>query len=62
MKEDLKKVLFIKTFAALEAYTAAAAARLASEETSRRHERFRALWDIIQESGLEDEFEAWKEG
>lgn len=62
MKEDLKKLLFIKAFAALEAYQGAVGARIASRETERRHERFCAIWDIIEEAGLEREFEAWQEG
>ena len=62
MKEELKKILFIKAYAALEAYQAAVGARIASKETQERHERFFAIWDIIEEAGLVGEFEDWKEG
>jgi hypothetical protein len=62
MKEDLKKILFIKAMAALEAYQAAVSARPSSDETKIRHERFCAIWDIIETAGLDQEYETWKEG
>jgi hypothetical protein len=62
MKEDLKKLLFIKTMAALEAYQAAVAAKPSAPETRIRHQRFCAIWDVIEEAGLEEEYEVWKEG
>ena len=62
MKEDLKKLLFIKTMAALEAYQAAVGARISSDETKRRHERFCAIWEIVEDAGLAEEYERWKEG
>jgi len=62
MKEDLKKLLFIKAMAALEAYQAAVAAKPSSPETKIRHERFCAIWDIIEDAGLDQEYETWKEG
>lgn len=62
MKEELKKILFIKAVAALEAYQASVGTRFPSEEAKRRHERFCAIWDIIEEAGLEEEYERWKEG
>lgn len=62
MKEDLKTVLFIEVVTALEAYQAATAARFPSPEAKRRQERFAAVWAVVEKAGLEDEFEAWKEG
>jgi hypothetical protein len=48
--------------AALEAYTAAVKAKPSADETKIRHERFCAIWDIIETAGLEQEYEVWKEG
>ena len=62
MKEELKKVLFIKAMAALTAYQTAVAMNPASTETKIRHERFCAIWDIVEAAGLADEYQAWKEG
>ena len=62
MKEELKKILFIKAVAALEAYQAAVKTRYPSEEAKYRHERFCAIWDVIEEAGLAEEYETWKEG
>ena len=62
MKEDLKKLLFIKTMAALEAYQVAVAAKPSAPETKIRHQRFCAIWEIIEDAGLADEYEKWKEG
>lgn len=62
MKEDIKKILFIKAMAALEAYQAAVQTRYPSDEAKFRHERFCAIWDVIEEAGLDQEYEAWKEG
>lgn len=62
MKEELKKILFIKAMAALEAYQAAVSARPSADETKIRHERFCAIWDVIETAGLEQEYETWKEG
>ena len=62
MKKDLKEILFIRCFAALEAYQAAMSARFPSKEAQIRQEQFRAIWGIIEEARLEDEFEIWKEG
>ena len=62
MKEELKKILFIKAMAALEAYQAAVTAKPSSGETKIRHERFCAIWEIIEAAGLAGEYEIWKEG
>lgn len=62
MKEEIKKVLFIKAVAALTAYQTAVAVNPTSAETKIRHERFCAIWDIIEACGLEMEYEHWKEG
>jgi hypothetical protein len=62
MKEELKKILFIKAMAALEAYQAAMSAKQSADETKIRHERFCAIWDVIETAGLEQEYETWKEG
>lgn len=62
MKEDLRKLLFVKAALALEAYQAAVATKPWSDETRRRHDRFCALWDAIEAEHLEEEYEAWKEG
>ena len=62
MKEELKKILFIKAMAALEAYQAAVSAKPSADETKIRHERFCAIWDVIEAAGLDQEYEVWKEG
>lgn len=62
MKEELKKILFIKALAALEAYQAAVAAHWPSPEAKIRQAQFCALWDLIEEAHLDQEFEEWKEG
>lgn len=62
MKEETKKVLFIKAVAALTAYQTAVAVNPTSVETKIRHERFCAIWEIIEDAGLVDEYEVWKEG
>ena len=62
MEEKLKKILYIKTMNALDAYQAAVAAAPFSDETKRRHERFCAIWEIIEAAGLEGEYQVWKEG
>ena len=62
MHEDLQKVLFIKAMTALEAYQAAAGAGIASDEARRRHDRFCAVWEIIEAAGLADEYQVWQEG
>ena len=48
MKEELKKILFIKAMAALEAYQAAVSAKPSADETKIRQERFCAIWDVIE--------------
>ena len=62
MKEEAKKILFIKAVAALTAYQTAVAVNPPSVETKIRHERFCAIWEIIEAAGLVDEYEVWKEG
>lgn len=62
MKEEIKKVLFIKALAALTAYQTAVSVDPTSAETRIRHERFCAIWDVIESCGLDNEYEAWKEG
>lgn len=62
MDEKLQKILFIKAATALEAYHASVQTKFPSEEAKRRHERFQALWDVIEEAHLEDDFERWQEG
>lgn len=62
MKEEIKKVLFIKAVAALTAYQTAVAVNPTSAETRIRHERFCAIWDVIESCGLDEEYEHWKEG
>lgn len=59
MKEDLKTILFIKAEIALMAYQAA---HWPSPEAKLRHAQFCALWDLIEEAHLDQEFEEWKEG
>lgn len=45
-----------------EAYQAAVSAKPSADETKIRHERFCAIWDVIETAGLEQEYETWKEG
>ena len=59
---DLKTTLFVKTSTALTAYQAAVSAKPSSPETKIRHERFCAIWDIIESAALDQEYETWKEG
>ena len=71
MKEDLKRVLFEKTRKALDEYTAAdleyahhcsdgGFAGLRSIRND-RHQRFCAIWSVIEAAELVDEYQAWKE-
>ena len=62
MEEKLKKILFIKANSALESYQASVGAAAHSPEAKRRHERFCAIWEIVEAAGLEDEYQRWKEG
>ena len=62
MKEDIKKILFIKAMSALEAYQAAVAAHWPSQAAKDRQTQFAALWDLIEEAHLDEEFELWKAG
>lgn len=61
MKEELKKILFIKAAMALEAYQAAAA-NWPGQAAKDRQTQFAALWDLIEEAHLDEEFELWKAG
>jgi len=68
---DLKTALFVRTRKALDAYTAADHALelhigldgLDGMKKIRdaRYQRFCALWDVIEDTGLVDEYQAWKE-
>lgn len=60
--DKVKQVLFVKATAALEAYQATVGAAAFSAEAKRRHERFCAIWEIIEEAQLSDEYQVWKEG
>ncbi len=71
MLENLISVLFRKTYEALTAYTEADAkldieigigdgfSGLKQIRTV-RYQRFCALWDVIEQAGLADEYEAWR--
>lgn len=59
MKEDLKTILFIKAEIALMAYQAA---HWPSQTAKDRQTQFAALWDLIEEAHLDEEFELWKAG
>ena len=54
--------MFIKALAALTAYQTAVSVDPTSAETRIRHERFCAIWDVIESCGLDNEYETWKEG
>lgn len=62
MEEGLKKTLFIRVMAAMEAYRAAVAVDPSSAETRIRHERFCAIWDVIEDARLDEDYQRWKEG
>ena len=70
MLENLINVLFRNTYDALTAYAEADAELKKCGGTGGglnglkqirtvRHQRFCALWDVIEQAGLEDEYEAW---
>ena len=69
--KDIKLTLFEKARKALEDYTAADHALelhigldgLDGMKKIRdaRYQRFCALWDVIEDAGLVDEYQAWKE-
>lgn len=71
MLENLIAVLFRNTYDALNAYTVADAelkaigigsdTRGLQQIRTVRHQRFCALWDVIEQAGLANEYEAWKE-
>ena len=70
MLENLIAVLFRNTYDALSAYTVAdtelkaigigGETRGLQQIRTVRHQRFCALWDVIEQAGLADEYEAWK--
>ena len=47
---------------ALTAYQAAINAKYPSPEAERWHDRFHALYQVIQDCRLVEEFDSWKEG
>ena len=57
---DLKRTLFVHAKAELRAYRCSARC-LGDDapETRKQHARFCGVWDIIEEHGLVDEYEAW---
>ena len=69
--DKLKETLFRSTYKALTAY-AEADAELdefrgigtglddLKQIRTVRHQRFCALWDVIEQAGLEEEYETWK--
>lgn len=59
---DLKTTIFVKTSTALTAYQAALATKYPAPEAEKWHDRFCALYEVITASGLEDEYQRWKEG
>ena len=71
MLENLITVLFRNTYDALNAYTVAdtelkaigsgSGTRGLQQIRTVRHQRFCALWDVIEQAGLEDEYDAWRE-
>ena len=61
-KDTLKEVLFRRAELALNAYHTAIRVKVISEEGDRLHERFCAIYDIIKEAGLVDQFDLWLEG
>jgi len=72
MLENLINVLFRNTYDALTAFEEADAElekfrgignglNGLRQIRTVRHQRFNALWDVIEQAGLEDEYEAWRE-
>lgn len=59
---DLKSALFVRAMEALTAYQATVSTKYPSPEAERWHDRFQALYQVIQDCRLVEEFEAWKEG
>ena len=59
---DLKSALFVRAMEALTAYQTAINTKYPSPEAERWHDRFHALYQVIQDCRLVDEFDNWKEG
>lgn len=59
---DLKTGLFVRAATALTAYQAAINTRYPSPEAERWHDRFCALYQVIEDAGLGKEFEDWQAG
>lgn len=61
-KDDLKALVFRKAELSLNAYQTAVKVKVFSDEGEKLREKFTAIYDIIKEAGLEDEFQSWLEG
>lgn len=59
---DIKTTLFIRAQEALTAYQACVGTRYPSAEAERWHDRFHALYGIIEDCRLVEAFDAWQAG
>jgi len=59
---DVRTTLFVRAMEALTAYQAAINTKYPSPEAERWHDRFHALYQVIQDCRLVEEFDSWKEG
>ena len=59
---DVKTTLFVRAMEALTAYQTAINTKYPSPEAERWHDRFHALYQVIQDCRLVEEFDSWKEG
>lgn len=59
---DVKTTLFVRAMEALTAYQATVSTKYPSPEAERWHDRFQALYQVIQDCRLVEEFDSWKEG
>ena len=60
--EKLKELVFFRAKEELDGYLMMKdRERYTEEETERQRERFSSIYQIIEEAGLEDEYDAWKQ-
>lgn len=59
---NLKELVFFRAKAELDAYNHMNMSSIYTEaEVDAQRDRFCAVWQIIEEAGLEDEYQTWKE-
>ncbi len=59
--KNLKETLFFRTAAELEGYYKMKKGNYTETGLETQRERFSSAYQIVEESGLEDEYQAWKQ-